>query len=141
GTAPSARSKLPDLANKSNEVSNTVQEWENGPPNNLRDEQLDNAVHAVVERVQGSAATIAGGVFSGVSTAGSLLVTLALVLVLTFFFIKDGPRFVPWLHRVSGGRAGRHLEELLVRMWATLDGFIPTQALVSFIDALFIGIG
>ncbi|MDO1483303.1 AI-2E family transporter [Rhodococcus rhodochrous] len=141
GIVPSVVSQMPDLANKATEGINTVQEWVKGPPINLRDEQLDNAVHAVVERVQGSAATIAGGVFSGVSTAGSLLVTLALVLVLTFFFIKDGPRFVPWLHRVSGGRAGRHLEAVLGRMWDTLGGFIRTQALVSFIDALFIGIG
>ncbi|MGX6511348.1 AI-2E family transporter [Rhodococcus sp. SJ-2] len=141
GIVPSVVAQVPDLANKATEGINTVQDWVQGPPINLQDEQLDNAVHVVVERLQGSAASIAGGVFSGVSTAGSLLVTLALVLVLTFFFIKDGPRFLPWLHSVSGRRAGRHLEEVLERMWATLGGFIRTQALVSFIDALFIGIG
>ncbi|MEU5841970.1 AI-2E family transporter [Rhodococcus sp. NPDC047139] len=141
GIVPSVIDQVPDLANKATQGINTVQDWVKGPPINLRDEQLDNAVNAVVERVQGSAATIAGGVFTGVSTAGSLLVTLGLVLVLTFFFIKDGPRFLPWLHRVGGGRAGRHLEEVLGRMWDTLGGFIRTQALVSFIDALFIGIG
>lgn len=141
GIVPSVISQMPDLANKATEGIAKVQEWIKGPPINLRDEQLDNAIHVVVEKVQGSAATIAGGVFSGVSTAGSLLVTLGLVLVLTFFFIKDGPRFVPWLHRVGGGRAGRHLESVLVRMWDTLGGFIRTQALVSLIDAVFIGIG
>jgi predicted PurR-regulated permease PerM len=141
GIVPSVVAQVPDLANKATEGINTVQDWVQGPPINLQDEQLDNAVHVVIERVQGSAASIAGGVFSGVSTAGSLLVTLGLVLVLTFFFIKDGPRFLPWLHSVSGRRAGRHLEEVLLRMWTTLGGFIRTQALVSFIDALFIGIG
>ncbi|WP_132471490.1 AI-2E family transporter [Rhodococcus sp. SMB37] len=141
GIVPSVVAQVPDLANKATEGINTVQDWVQGPPINLQDEQLDNAVHVVIERVQGSAASIAGGVFSGVSTAGSLLVTLGLVLVLTFFFIKDGPRFLPWLHSVSGRRAGRHLEEVLMRMWSTLGGFIRTQALVSFIDALFIGIG
>lgn len=141
GIVPSVIAQVPDLANKTTEGIATVQEWLKGPPINLRDEQLDNAVAVVVDRVQGSAATIATGVFSGVSTAGSLLVTLALVLVLTFFFIKDGPRFLPWLHRVSGRRAGGHLEEVLARMWATLGGFIRTQALVSLIDAFFIGLG
>lgn len=141
GIVPSVISQMPDLANKATEGISTVQEWLKGPPINLRDEQLDNAVAVVVERVQGSAATIATGVFSGVSTAGSLLVTLALVLVLTFFFIKDGPRFMPWVHRVTGRRAGGHLEEVLGRMWTTLGGFIRTQALVSLIDAFFIGVG
>lgn len=141
GIVPSVIAQVPDLANKATEGINTVQDWVKGPPINLRDEQLDNAVATIVERVQGSAASIAGGVFSGVTTAGSLLVTLGLVLVLTFFFIKDGPRFLPWIHRVSGRNAGRHLEEVMARMWATLGGFIRTQALVSLIDAVFIGIG
>lgn len=141
GIVPSVVNQVPDLANKATEGISTVQDWVKGPPINLQDEQLDNAVDAVVERVQGSAASIAGGVFSGVTTAGSLLVTLALVLVLSFFFIKDGPRFLPWLHRVSGTNAGAHLEEVLTRMWATLGGFIRTQAVVSLIDAVFIGIG
>ncbi|MBF0660686.1 AI-2E family transporter [Rhodococcus sp. BL-253-APC-6A1W] len=141
GIVPSVVNQVPDLANKATEGINTVQDWVKGPPINLQDEQLDNAVDAVVERVQGSAASIAGGVFSGVTTAGSLLITFALVLVLSFFFIKDGPRFLPWLHRVSGRTAGRHLEEVLTRMWITLGGFIRTQAVVSLIDAVFIGIG
>ncbi|MGW0017184.1 AI-2E family transporter [Rhodococcus sp. NPDC003382] len=141
GIVPSVVSQAPELGNKATEGIHKVEDWIQGPPFNLRDEQLENAVQVVVEKVQGSAATIASGVFSGVSTAGSLLVTLGLVLVLTFFFIKDGPRFIPWLHAVGGGRAGRHLEEVLVRMWDTLGGFIRTQALVSFIDAFFIGLG
>lgn len=141
GIVPSVVAQVPDLANKATEGINKVQEWVKGPPINLRDEQLDSAVDVVVERLQGSAASIAGGVFSGVTTAGSLLITLALVLVLTFFFIKDGPRFLPWLYRVGGSRAGGHLEEVLSRMWGTLGGFIRTQALVSLIDAVFIGIG
>ncbi|MFZ2530009.1 MAG: AI-2E family transporter [Rhodococcus sp. (in: high G+C Gram-positive bacteria)] len=141
GIVPSVVAQAPELGNKATQGIHTVQDWIQGPPFNLRDEQLENAVQVVVEKVQGSAASIATGVFSGVSTAGSLLVTLGLVLVLTFFFIKDGTRFVPWLHTVGGGRAGRHLEAVLVRMWDTLGGFIRTQALVSFIDAFFIGLG
>jgi hypothetical protein len=38
-------------------------------------------------RLQDSGDVIATGVFSGVSAAGSILVTLALVLVLSFFFV------------------------------------------------------
>ena len=33
------------------------------------------------------------------------------------------------------------MAEVLQRMWATLGGFIRTQALVSFVDAVLIGIG
>lgn len=141
GIVPSIVSQAPELANKATQGINQVQDWVKGPPINLQDEQIDNGVHTIISKVQESGSTIATGVFTGVSTAGSLLVTMGLVIVLCFFFIKDGPRFVPWLHRVSGRRAGSHLEEVLVRMWDTLGGFIRTQALVSLIDAVFIGAG
>lgn len=138
---PSVVDQAPELANKATQGIQQVQDWLQGPPINLQDDQLDTAIHAITSKVQESGTAIASGVFSGVTTAGSMLVTLGLVLVLAFFFIKDGPRFIPWLHGVGGGRAGRHLEEVLGRMWDTLGGFIRTQALVSLIDAVFIGAG
>jgi predicted PurR-regulated permease PerM len=131
----------PELANKASQGITQVQDWIKGPPINLQDDQIDSAVQAVIHKLQASAQAIASGVFSGVSAAGSALVTLVLVLVLSFFFIKDGPRFIPWLHGVTGGRAGRHFEAVSVRIWDTLGGFIRTQALVSFVDAFFIGLG
>ncbi|RVW03132.1 AI-2E family transporter [Rhodococcus xishaensis] len=138
---PSVVAQAPELANRATEGIQQVQDWFKGPPINLQDEQIDTAISAITTKVQESGTAIASGVFSGVTSAGSMLITLGLVVVLCFFFIKDGPRFIPWLHSVGGGRAGRHLEEVLVRMWDTLGGFIRTQALVSLIDAVFIGAG
>lgn len=138
---PSVADQAPDLADKSTQGINTVRDWLQGPPLRVRDEQLDSAVDAIVQRLQSSADQIAGGVFTGVTTATSALITIFLVLVLVFFFIKDGPRFLPWMHLLLGSRSGRHVEEVLIRMWATLGGFIRTQALVSLIDAVFIGAG
>ncbi|MET8774584.1 AI-2E family transporter [Nocardia sp. NPDC050713] len=138
---PSVVDQAPELADKATEGVNRVRDWLQGPPLNIRDEQLDSAVDAIVSRLQSSAEQIATGVFSGVTTATSALVTLFLVLVLAFFFVKDGPRFMPWLHSVTGTRGGRHFEEVLGRIWVTLGGFIRTQALVSLIDAVLIGAG
>ncbi|MBF6214656.1 AI-2E family transporter [Nocardia puris] len=138
---PSVVDQAPQLADKGTAGVNQVRDWLQGPPLNIRDEQLDSAVEAIVSRLQSSAETIATGVFTGVTTATSALVTLFLVLVLSFFFIKDGPRFLPWLHNVTGSKGGRHFEAVLSRIWDTLGGFIRTQALVSLIDAVLIGAG
>ncbi|WP_084495787.1 AI-2E family transporter [Nocardia shimofusensis] len=138
---PSVVAQAPELADKAGEGVNKVRDWLRKPPLNIRDEQLDQATDTIVDRLQSSAEQIATGVFSGVTTAGSALVTLFLVLILAFFFVKDGPRFMPWLHSVTGTSAGRHFEEVLSRVWATLGGFIRTQAVVSLIDAVLIGIG
>ncbi|WP_433756812.1 AI-2E family transporter [Nocardia sp. CA-135398] len=138
---PSVVDQAPELADKSTEGVNKVRDWLHGPPLRIRDEQLQAAVEAITQRLKSSSEQIASGVFTGVTTATSTLVTLFLVLVLAFFFVKDGPRLLPWLHAVLGSRGGRHLEEVLNRIWSTLGGFIRVQALVSLIDAVFIGAG
>ena len=61
--------------------------------------------------------------------------------MLVFFFLKDGPRFVPWLSAQTGPRAARHVAALSYKTWDTLSEFIRQQALVGFIDAFFIGLG
>lgn len=139
--APSVVNQSEELAQKTTEGIQTVQDWLQGPPLNIGDEQLNTGVQVIVDKLQSSAEAIATGVFSGVSAATSAIITLALAVVLTFFFLKDGPRFLPWVHRVTGTRNSHHIEQVLRRMWATLGGFIRTQALVSFVDAVLIGGG
>jgi predicted PurR-regulated permease PerM len=64
-----------------------------------------------------------------------------LALVLSFFFLKDGPRWTPWLAAQTGPRAAPHVVALSEKTWSTLSEFIRQQAFVGFIDALFIGLG
>lgn len=118
-----------------------LQLWLQGPPLNVDPDDLNDAVNGVVQWVQNQAGAIAGGVFAGIGTAAGAVITLFVVLVLTFFFLKDGPRFLPWVRSATGGRSGLHLTELLTRAWNTLSGFIRAQAIVSFVDAFFIGVG
>lgn len=138
---PSIMDQIGPLADRASEGITKVQDWLTGPPLNVDPEQINEAFHALTGKLQSSASTVAQGVFTGVSTAGEMVVTLLLIVVLVFFFIKDGPKFLPWMHRSTGGPASLHLEEVLRRMWSTLGGFIRTQAVVAFIDAFFIGIG
>lgn len=118
-----------------------LQLWLQGPPLNVNPDDLSDAVNEIAQWLQNQAGAIAGGVFAGIGTAAGLAVTLTVVLVLTFFFLKDGHRFLPWLRSATGGRTGLHATELLTRAWNTLSGFIRAQALVSLVDAIFIGLG
>ena len=138
---PTVADQAPDLAKKSTEGVNQIQKWVQGPPLNVPPEQIDKAVKSVNEKISASGDAIASGVFTGVSTVGSVLVTLVLSLILSFFFIKDGDRFLPWLRLVTGEGAGAHVTEVSTRAWHTLSGFIRTQAIVSLIDSIFIGAG
>jgi len=106
----------------------------------ISQDQLDNALEQGTDRLRDSAGSIASGVLVGVNAVSSGLVTLALTLVLTFLFLKDGHRFRPWAARATGPRVGRHLDQVLDQVWTTLGGFVRTQAIVSLVDAVLIGI-
>lgn len=118
-----------------------LQLWLQGPPLNLDSSAIDDRINQAVQWLQRQGGNIAAEVFSGIGLATSVLVTLGIVAVLTFFFLKDGERFLPWVRSIVGTRAGWHLTEFFTRAWITLGGFIRTQAFVSFIDAFFIGLG
>ncbi len=118
-----------------------IRTWLEGPPLDLDFDQFDEVIDDITQFIQDQSSNIASGVFTGLSAATSIAVTLVVMLVLTFFFLKDGERFLPWMRRYTGEKAGWHLTEVLTRTWNTVAGFIRTQAVVSFVDAFFIGIG
>ncbi|WPF65961.1 MULTISPECIES: AI-2E family transporter [unclassified Corynebacterium] len=139
--APSVAKQIPELVNRASDGITHLQGWIQGPPLNLDLGEFDGVMQEVTSMIQSQGSNIASGVFSGISSASSAVVTLVMALVLTFFFLKDGTRFLPWLRKHTGGNVGWHLTEVLSRSWNTLAGFVRAQALVSFVDAFFIGLG
>lgn len=139
--APSIATQSQVLWKEARRGADQLVEWVQGPPLNLKLDQFTGVMDEVTARLQGQSSRIASGVFSGLSTASSIAVTFGVMLVLTFFFLKDGPKFLPFVRRYAGSEAGWHLSEVLTRTWNTLAGFVRAQAIVSLVDAVFIGIG
>ena len=139
--APSVANQVTELADQATAGLQSVQEWLSGPPFNLREGQIDDAVDSTIDSIQGNAQSIASSALTGVSAVGNGLLNLVLALVLVFFFLKDGTRWVPWLSAQTGPKAAPHVAALSYKTWATLSEFIRQQALVGLIDAVFIGLG
>lgn len=118
-----------------------IEEWVSGPPLNLGDDAVGQAVDDGVAQLQERAGDIVGIVLGGVGAIGSALVAIALILILIFFFLKDGPKFLPWLAEQTGPGAGRHVRELGSRYFASLASFMRSQMVVGLLDAVAIGIG
>ena len=59
-----------------------VQEWLQGPPFNLGEDQIGSAVDSVINSIQDNAQNIAGYALTGVSAVGNSLLNLVLALVL-----------------------------------------------------------
>ncbi|MHC1562346.1 AI-2E family transporter [Actinomycetospora sp. C-140] len=139
--APSVAGQAPLIAQGAVGGVQQVQGWLQGPPFNLGASQIGQYIQAATQRIQESAGQIATGVLTGLTTVANSVVNGVLALVLAFLFVKDGPKFLPWLHRFAGPTSGDHLAEVGARSWLRLGGFIRSQALIGFVDAVFIGVG
>lgn len=138
----------PQVAGQSNDIADSavrgvgeVRDWLQDGPLQISDGQITQAFETVQDWLTDQASNISAGVITGISAITNVLINLVLMLILTFLFIKDGHRFLPWVSAIGGRRVGGHFVEVISRAWNTLGGFIRTQALVSFIDAVFIGLG
>ncbi|GAB3980653.1 AI-2E family transporter [Plantactinospora veratri] len=118
-----------------------MREWAAGPPLNIGDDQVTQAFDSAIARIQDSVGSIITATLSGVGTLVSGVVTTVLALFLMFFFLKDGPRFLPWLSRQLPGRLAVDVPVVAERSWAALSAFVRSQAFVGLLDAVFIGLG
>ncbi|MFC7383770.1 AI-2E family transporter [Sphaerisporangium rhizosphaerae] len=118
-----------------------LRDWAAGPPLNIGADQVSTAFDSAVKRVQSSVGSIVTATLTGVGTVVNGLVTTVLALFLMFFFLKDGPRFLPWLARQLPGRLATDVPIVAARSWDTLGSFVRSQAFVGLLDAVFIGLG
>ncbi|MEX2288934.1 MAG: AI-2E family transporter [Mycobacteriales bacterium] len=141
GLAPQVTGQAQELADQVAAGLGELQKGLTGPPFNLGEEQIGSTVDNVIRELQANARNIATRILTGAAAAGSAVLTGLLAVVLCFFYLKDGPKFLPWLGTLVGSRAAPHVCAVAERSWATLSGFIKAQAAVGLVDAVFIGIG
>lgn len=137
---PSVQGQSGEIAKGASQGLARIQDWLVDGPLGVTENQIQSLIGEIQTRLQDSAADIGAGVLSTLGAATNVIINIVLALMLTFFFLKDGHRFIPWLQAVGGSRAGEHLAEVLTRCWNTLGGFIRAQGIVSSVSATAIGI-
>ncbi|SHN75220.1 AI-2E family transporter [Cryptosporangium aurantiacum] len=141
GIAVPVAAQSPELATGVADGIARLREWAAGPPLNIGDDQVTSALDSATAKLQDSVGSIATATLTGVSTVVNGLITAILALFLMFFFLKDGPRFLPWLTRQLPGRLSTDVPTVAARGWNTLGAFVRSQAFVGLLDAVCIGIG
>lgn len=130
-----------DLANEFSGGLNALREWLSGPPLDLGKNPIGTGIDNLITAAQAHSQALAGDAITVLSRVASLIVDLALALVLTFFMLKDGPKFLPWLRGWIGPRCGSRVDDIAGRSWTALGRFVWSQAAVAVADALLIGFG
>jgi predicted PurR-regulated permease PerM len=76
----------------------------------------------------------------GATAAGEVLTVVLLALILTFFMLREGRRFVAWT--VGWFRPGRRdpIRRAADRGWETLAGYLRGVAILGVVEAVIIGL-
>ena len=139
--APQVTSQAQDLVDRATAGLESLQQWAAGPPFNFGPDALGGLIDKGISQLQANSQEVVGIVLGSLGAIGSAVVTLVLALVLCFFFLKDGPRFLPWLRTWIGPTTGQHIEVLSDRVWTALGQYVWSQAAVALVDGFFIGMG
>jgi len=110
------------------------------PPFNVSQSELDQAVDDGIARLRENSGPLARGLQSGAVLLGEIVTGLIVVVLLTFFFLKDGERMWGYVLRLFGKASRRDADELGRRAYTALAGYVRGIALVGLVDAVLIGI-
>ncbi|WP_334123163.1 AI-2E family transporter [Glutamicibacter sp.] len=138
GLVFSVINEWPKLVDKAvqgfNQINDTVQNLLGNLPIAIDQEQIDSIVHTVTGFLTSS--QFGTGALNTLSAAGSFVTGLVLLLVILFFFLKDGDKI--WAFAISWTPAHYRNKWILSgdRALRTFGGYIRGTATVAAVDAI-----
>ena len=111
------------------------------PPFDVSQADIDRYIDNAGDQLSDSSGALTGGVVHGAVLAGEVITGLIIMLLLLFFFLKDGPKLWRWVVDTFGGRQRTRLDELARRSYFALTGYVRGLVLVGAADATMIGAG
>lgn len=129
----------PDLQKSAISGFQQLQDTVDHLPFSISDQQVDQ----VVDGVQGflTSSQFGSGALAGASATANFLTGLVLMIVVLFFFLKDGPAIWEFLLRPFTGARYDRARRVGDRVVQTLGGYVRGTASVAAVDAIGIGVG
>jgi predicted PurR-regulated permease PerM len=131
---------VPKLTENASEGVRQIQEWARTGPLHLSDAQVDDAIQAVQNWVNGNTSSLTATGVATAATIAEVLTGAVLVLFASFFYLRDGRKIWRFLVRLFPVNARRQLADAGDASWATLGSYVRATILVAFIDAVGIGL-
>jgi predicted PurR-regulated permease PerM len=138
--APSLADELDSLEPTVTEALDDVENWlvEDGPFDVSR-ESIDRLRERTGERVDDFFNAGDGEVIDSATLAAEIIAAAILAIILTFFMLRDGGRFVSWSIRLAPERRRPALQRAADRGWSTLGAYLRGAALLGAVEAVIIG--
>ena len=134
------RDQWNDLYSQAEEGFQSLLAWLNTLPFDfLSSDQIDEWVATLTDFV--TSAQFGSGAIAGVSAVASFVTGLVLMVVILFFFLKDGPQMWEFLLRPFRGAAEKRARRIGDKTVSVLGSYVRGTATVALVDAIGILIG
>ncbi len=133
------RSQWDDLVESATDGIVQVTAWLDTLPFGIADLDLDDLWASAGEFL--TSASFGRGALAGVSATASFFTGLALMIVVLFFFLKDGPRIWEFLLRPLTGASYERARRIGDKTVDVFGGYIRGTSIVAAADAVGIGVG
>ena len=134
----SVRSQWDDLVQQASTGLDQLQEFVLNGPIPVEEDQITQARDAIIEFATSS--QVRSGAITGISVVGEFLTGAALLVVILFFFLKDGQRIWSFLTSPFKGERATKLQRVGTKSQEVLGGYIRGTSVVALVDAVFIGV-
>ncbi|WP_420365541.1 AI-2E family transporter [Curtobacterium sp. L3-7] len=128
-----------DLQDSAVDGFQQLQGWVTSLPISISHSQIQDATKTVTDFI--TSAQFGSGALAGASATANFLTGLVLMIVVLFFFLKDGPRIWECLLRPFSGSGYARARRVGDRVVSTLGGYVRGTAAVAAVDAIGIGVG
>lgn len=81
-----------------------------------------------------------GSLVSGAAVVAEVVLGLMLGLIVSFFCLKDGDRFLAWAQRLLPAERRELASRLAIRSWRTLGGYLRGAALLGLVEGAVIAV-
>ncbi|MGH3069042.1 MAG: AI-2E family transporter [Streptosporangiaceae bacterium] len=125
-----------------NELRHTVTQLQTslaGPPFHVRHAGIQGLSNRALKYLQQHQSLVAGTVVSGGKIFLEILAGLVLMLFVTFFLLKDGPRIWAWLVGFLGRDSRKRVDLAGTAAWQALVYYVRGTIAVAAIHAVVIG--
>jgi predicted PurR-regulated permease PerM len=137
GVVLSVRSEWDTLSTQVSEGWAELQNFLTSGPLPIDTAAIDEAVSKARDFL--TSGSLASGALTGLSAATQFLTGAVLMIVILFFFLKDGTAMWSFIMRWLRGERRAKLAESIDRGSSVLGGYMRGTALVALVDAIFIG--
>lgn len=133
------RDQWDSLYTKAEAGARELYAWIQTLPFGIDQAQIDEWIAALQDFV--TSAQFGSGALAGVSAVASFATGAVLLVVVLFFFLKDGPRMWEFLLRPFRGESEARARRVGDKTVTTLGSYVRGTAAVALVDAVGIGLG